>query len=114
MHKGQGSFSPSIKALGVVLSLNRLKFSVVILCPAVGCWVRWERYFPITVLVLIELRHFILPQKYLIQQPKDHKYLKPEFDSKLFGGLKALLHFFFLCCWHGVIGLALAAVIRLC
>lgn len=40
--------------------------------------------FPIIVLVLIELKHFILPQQHLIQQPKDHKYLKPEFDSKLF------------------------------
>lgn len=51
---------------------------------------------------------------FLIQQPKGRKYLKAEFDSKLMrGGLRASLKFFS-CCWHCVIGLVLAPVIRFC
>jgi len=65
------------------------------------------------VLVLIEVDHFIPPQQCLIQQPKDHKHLKPELDSKLFGGWKPCL-IFFLCCWRCVSGLVLAAIIQLC
>lgn len=38
------------------------------------------------ILVFSEPEHFIPLQQCLMQQTKDHKYLRPEFDSKLFGG----------------------------
>lgn len=42
--------------------------------------------FPMAILVLSETEYFIPPQQHLMQHPKDHKYLRPESDSKLFEG----------------------------